>query len=138
VGWQPATKFAEQNSSALSAQTLELIRRWARNRSTAVGLILVDRRELRTLVNQRVGAGQVWRQDTDALLQLLPEVNREVALEYEALSQTLLAEKRRAKRRGQIWVPTNGPVDVRRPDDLNELREGPIPNLGYGVNGAIW
>jgi hypothetical protein len=138
LGWQPATILVEQRPPILSAQTLELIRRWALSRETTVGLILVDRRELGTLVNQRIGAGKVWRQETDALLQLLPEVNRAVAREYESLSQTILAAKRQAKRRGQIWVPTNGPVEVRRPDDLNELHEGLIPNLSYGINGAIW
>ena len=138
VGWQPAANVVEQRPLTLSAQTLELIRRWVRSGGAPVGLILVDRRELGTLVNQRVGAGKVWRQETGALLQLLPEVNREVAREYEALSQVILAEKRQAKRRGQIWVPTNGPVDVRRPDNLDQLHEGPLPKLGYGVSGAIW
>ena len=138
VGWQPAALLVDQRPVTLSAQTQELVRRWALSRETTVGLILVERRELGTLVNQRVGAGKVWRQETESLLQLLPEVNREVAREYESLSQAILAAKRQAKRRGQIWVPTNGPVDVRRPDDLNELHEGPLPKLGYGVNGAIW
>lgn len=138
LDWQRAANLGEQSPSTLSAQTLELIRRWAKNGTTPVGLILVDRRVLGTLVNQRVGVGKVWRQETDALLQLLPEVNREVSRQYESLSQTILAEKRQAKRRGQIWVPTNGPVEVRRPDDLNELHEGLIPKLGYGVSGAIW
>lgn len=138
VGWQPAAKGVEQRPLTLSAQTLELIRRWVRSGGAPVGFILVDRRELGTLVNQRVGAGKVWRQETDALLKLLPEVNREVTREFESLSQVILAEKRQAKRRGQIWVPTNGPVDVRRPDNLDQLHEGPLPKLVYGVNGAIW